>query len=284
MREPDGTGAAACEPACVVARERLARHDVADGTGTHRSRDGSHCEEDGSQALGAREEGGHRQREGRPQGPVVGAEGATRKRGVQEEGRRLQGAENRRQPPVAVDEGGVEHQVRPRLAQQRRALSSPQVAGKAVRRGVRPHHRQEAPGHRGGQAILQPASATAKRRPPARAAPKRGTAATPRAATTGRRAAAPAKPTTRKPSTRKTPARKAPARKAPARKAAPAKTAARKGATAKRATTQGATTKAAGRQAGAAGAARKPAARKPAAKRRTVGAATSRSTKGGSKR
>jgi hypothetical protein len=133
------------------------------------------------------------------------------------------------------------------------------------------------------------ASATAKRRPPARAAPKRGTAATPRAATTGRRAAAPAKPTTRKPSTRKaparkTPARKAPARKAPARKAAPAKTAARKGATAKRATTKGATTKAAGRQAGAAGAARKPAARKPAAKRRTVGAATSRSTKGGSKR
>ena len=262
------------------------------------------AEKIGSQALGEREEEGHRRREGRPQGPVVGAEGAARKRGVQEEGRRLQGPEDWRQPPVAMDEGGVGHQVRAHLAQQRRALPSAQGEGEAVRRGVRPHHRQEAPRHRGWQAILhQPrevakkaararktgtaaaSASAAKRRPAAHTAPARGAAA-PRTTTT-RRNAASARPTSRKTPARKTPA----AGKAPAaRKAAPAKTAARKeatgrSATAKRRTAKSTTAKTTGRNAAASGAARKPAARKPAAKRRTTAvAATRRTTKGGSKR
>ena len=182
------------------------------------------AEKDGSQALGEREEEGHRRREGRPQGPVVGAEGATRKRGVQEEGRRLQGPEDWRQPPVAMDEGGVGHQVRAHLAQQRRALPSAQGEGEAVRRGVRPHHRQEAPRHRGGkQFSSQPrevakkaararkngtaaaSASAAKRRPAARAAPSARTAAAPRTTTT-RRNAASARPTSRKTPARKTPA------------------------------------------------------------------------------
>ncbi|CAA9215024.1 MAG: FIG00799921: hypothetical protein, partial [uncultured Acetobacteraceae bacterium] len=118
---------------------------------------GRHRGEDRSQAVGSREERGHRQREGGPQGPVVRAEGAARQLGVQEEGRRLQGAEEGRQPPRPMDQGRVGHQVRPRVQEHRRALPPAQGQGDAVRRGVPPHHRQEAEGHGQGQAVLQPA-------------------------------------------------------------------------------------------------------------------------------
>ena len=269
MREPDGTGAAACELACVVARARRARRDVADGIGTHRSRDGRHCEEDGSRALGAREEGGHRQRKAAAR--VSGRRG--RRNSQARSTRRRAAATRGRRPPTTTCRSGRRRSGAPSPAAPRAAAASaifpasrgkgcptrstpappPRSAGTPRRASNSPASRATWRRRRRARAKGAPPQPPRPRAPPT--CPRRTEARDGRHAAGGNHGAsrggfcqaADAKAVEAQGAGPQDAGPQGPARKAPAAK--PRRRDRRaQGATTKRATTKGATTKAAGRQ------------------------------------